>query len=158
MRIGNGFDVHAFCDGHSITLGGVAIAHTHGVAAHSDGDVLIHALCDSLLGALALGDIGTFYPDNDEQYRGIDSRILLREVVSMLHQKHYGIINCDSTIICQAPKIQPYSLMMRKNLADDMGVSLDCVSVKASTTERLGFTGRGEGIAVISNCLIDKMS
>jgi 2-C-methyl-D-erythritol 2,4-cyclodiphosphate synthase len=147
MRIGNGFDVHAFGDGDHVILGGVRIGHTQALVAHSDGDVVLHALCDALLGALALGDIGKYFPPSDERWRGANSRDLLRHCVSLIEAKGFALGNADITIICEQPKISPHSLLMQKNIAEDCRVSIDQVSVKATTTERLGFTGRGEGIA-----------
>ncbi len=147
MRIGSGFDVHAFGIGNHVTLAGVRIEHTHGLVAHSDGDVAIHALCDALLGALALGDIGVHFPPGDARYRGADSRELLRHCVDLIGQHGWKLGNADLTIICERPKIITHTLAMRELLAQDCAVDLDCVSVKATTTERLGFTGRAEGIA-----------
>lgn len=154
MRIGHGFDVHAFGPGDHVTLGGVRIAHTHGLLAHSDGDVLLHALCDALLGAAALGDIGRHFPDSDPAYRGIDSRRLLHRVVELIRAEGYAVGNVDATIIAQAPRIAPHVEAMRANIATDLGVRRDEVNVKATTTERLGFTGRGEGIAVEAVALL----
>jgi len=147
MRIGQGYDVHAFGEGDHIIIGGVSIAHEHGLVAHSDGDVLIHALCDALLGAAALGDIGQHFPDTDPNYSGADSRELLREVISLVTSKGYQIANADMTIIAQAPKMSPHIDQMRNNLAEDLSCSIDQVNVKATTTEKLGFEGRKEGIA-----------
>lgn len=157
MRIGYGFDVHRFgCEGPCI-LGGVKVPYSQGLIAHSDGDVVIHALSDALLGALALGDIGHFYPDNDDKYLNIDSRILLRDVYAKVKALGYRLVNCDITIMAQAPKMAPYELKMRENVADDLKCSLSDVSIKATTTEKLGFTGRGEGIAVSAVVLIEKI-
>jgi 2-C-methyl-D-erythritol 2,4-cyclodiphosphate synthase len=147
MRVGSGFDVHAFGDGDHVVLGGVRIAHGRGLLAHSDGDVAIHALCDALLGALALGDIGTHFPPSDEQWRGADSRRFLRHCALLLDQHGWTLGNADVTIICEAPRIGPHVEAMRANLAADLGAGVAQVSVKATTTETLGFTGRGEGIA-----------
>lgn len=147
MRIGHGYDVHAFTEGEHIVLGGVRIPHTHAFAAHSDGDVLIHALCDALLGAVALGDIGRHFPDSSAEFKNIDSRILLRRVVSLLQERGYALGNADMTIIAQAPKLSPHIESMRANLADDLQAEVGQVNVKATTTEKLGFTGRMEGIA-----------
>lgn len=147
MRIGQGYDVHAFGEGGHIIIGGVSIAHEQGLVAHSDGDVLIHVLCDALLGAAALGDIGQHFPDTDPNYSGADSRELLREVVSMVTSKGYQLANTDMTIIAQAPKMSPHIEQMRNNLAEDLGCEIDQVNVKATTTEKLGFEGRKEGIA-----------
>lgn len=147
MRIGQGYDVHAFGEGDHITLGGVAIPYERGLVAHSDGDVLIHALCDALLGAAALGDIGQHFPDTDPTYSGADSRALLREVISLVMNKGYQLANADMTIIAQAPKMLPHIESMRSNIAEDLGCNIDQVNVKATTTEKLGFEGRKEGIA-----------
>ena len=147
MKIGQGFDVHAFGIGDHIVVGGVQIPHTYGLIAHSDGDVLLHAICDALLGALALGDIGKHFPDTDAEWKDADSRKLLRAVSQMVLEKGYVLGNLDSTLIAQAPKFAPYIDQMRGRIAEDLGVSVDQVSVKATTTEKLGFTGRGEGIA-----------
>lgn len=138
-----------------MVLGGVRIPHAKAFAAHSDGDVLIHALCDALLGAAALGDIGRHFPDTDPAYKGADSRVLLRRVVELLHEQGYRVGNVDATIIAQAPKMAPHIEAMRANLADDLGVALECVNVKATTTERLGFAGREEGIAAHAVALIE---
>jgi len=148
MRIGQGFDAHAFKSGGRLLLGGVEIEHDRGMQAHSDGDVVIHALCDAILGALALGDIGKHFPDNSDEFKGIDSRILLRKVVTLMQQREYGISNVDITVIAQQPKLAPYIERMREVLATDMKTGIENVSVKATTTEKMGFTGRGEGIAV----------
>lgn len=147
MRIGQGYDVHAFGEGDHITLGGVFIPYERGLVAHSDGDVLIHALCDALLGAAALGDIGQHFPDTDPNYSGADSRELLREVVALVKSKGYQLANADMTIIAQAPKMSLHIEQMRNNLAKDLGCVVDQVNVKATTTEKLGFEGRKEGIA-----------
>lgn len=154
LRIGNGYDVHQLAPGLPLVLGGVQIPHTKGCVAHSDGDVLIHALCDALLGALALGDIGHHFPDTSDEFAGIDSRILLARVVSMVREAGWEIVNVDNTILAQQPKIAPHILPMRQTLAGILGIPEDAVSVKATTTERLGFTGREEGIAVQSVCLL----
>ena len=148
MRIGHGFDVHAFGPGEWVTLGGVRIPHTHGLIAHSDGDVLLHALCDALLGAAGLGDIGQHFPDNRAEFRNIDSRILLRQVVLLLREQRLAVGNVDTTIVAQAPRMASYISAMRENIAVDLQVSPGQVNVKATTTERLGYIGRGEGIAV----------
>ena len=148
MRIGHGFDVHRFGEGDHIYLGGVNIPHAQGLIAHSDGDVLLHAVCDALLGAAGLGDIGKHFPDTDDRYKGIDSRELLRHVVALLKEKHLAPINIDSTIIAQAPKMAPHIETMRTNMAVDLGIEPSLVNVKATTTEKLGYTGRKEGIAV----------
>ncbi|MDR2318708.1 MULTISPECIES: 2-C-methyl-D-erythritol 2,4-cyclodiphosphate synthase [Pseudomonas] len=154
MRIGHGYDVHRFCDGDFITLGGVRIPHKYGLLAHSDGDVLLHALSDALLGAAALGDIGKHFPDTDPQFKGADSRVLLRHVVGIVKAKGWKVGNVDATIVAQAPKMAPYIETMRQLIAEDLQVELDQVNVKATTTEKLGFTGREEGIAVHSVALL----
>lgn len=147
MRIGHGYDVHAFCEGSQITLCGVSIPHTQAFLAHSDGDVALHALCDALLGAAALGDIGRHFPDTDQQFKNIDSRILLRQVVALLAEKGLHCNNADLTIVAQSPKLSPHIDAMVTVLAADLGVAADRVNVKATTSERLGFTGRSEGIS-----------
>lgn len=147
FRIGSGYDVHKLQEGLPMVLGGVSIPHTHGFVAHSDGDVLIHALCDALLGALALGDIGKHFSDQEAQYKGIDSRKLLKKVIALIESKGYRVGNVDGTIAAQAPKLAPHIEAMRAELARVMGVEVNRVSVKATTTERLGFEGRGEGIS-----------
>ncbi len=154
FRIGNGYDVHVLKEGLPMWLGGVKIESEIGFVAHSDGDVAIHALCDALLGAAALGDIGKHFPDSSDEWKGIDSKVLLGKVVSML--KGYEIVNADITIALQAPKLRPYIDSMRSTLARVMGVDVDRVSVKATTTERLGFVGRGEGCEVWATVLIEK--
>lgn len=155
MRIGQGFDVHAFCDGSFVTLGGVQIPFERGLKAHSDGDVLLHALSDALLGAAALGDIGHLFPDTSDEWAGADSRDLLRRVVERVREAGFEVVNVDTTIIAQAPKMAPHVETMRMNIAEDLGVSVSRVSVKATTTERLGFTGRSEGIACQAICLLE---
>lgn len=147
MRIGSGFDVHAFGEGDHLMLGGVRIPHDRGVLAHSDGDVAIHALCDALLGALALGDIGRHFPPSDERWRGADSRVFLRHCILLLGERGWRLGNADLTVVCERPKIAPHAEAMRAVLAADCNVALEAISVKATTTEMLGFTGRGEGIA-----------
>lgn len=154
MRIGHGFDAHRFCDGDHVVIGGVRIAHSHGMAAHSDGDVLIHAICDALLGAAGLGDIGRHFPDTDDAYKGIDSRILLRRVVVSLHACGWKVGNIDSTVVAQAPRMGPHIEAMRANLAADLQVDPAQVNVKATTTEKMGYTGRGEGIAAHAVALL----
>ncbi|MBQ0024588.1 MAG: 2-C-methyl-D-erythritol 2,4-cyclodiphosphate synthase [Bacteroidales bacterium] len=156
LRIGNGYDVHQLSDGLPLILGGVRIPHTQGCVAHSDGDVLIHALCDALLGALALGDIGQHFPDTSDDFKGIDSRILLDKVCGMVSQKGYRIVNVDCTVLAQKPKLAPYIVPMREELARVMSLPVGNVSVKATTTERLGFVGRCEGIAVYATALLEK--
>lgn len=157
MRIGTGFDVHAFGEGDSVVLGGVRIPHTRGLIAHSDGDVLIHALCDALLGALALGDIGKHFPPGDPRWKGVDSRELLRAVLAMLCERGWRVVNVDSVVMCERPKLLPHIEAMRACLAADMAVSADVVSVKATTTEKLGFTGREEGIAAQAVVLLERI-
>lgn len=154
IRIGNGFDVHALQEGLPMWLGGIRIEHNRGFVAHSDGDVLIHALCDALLGALALGDIGLHFPDNAQAFKGIDSKILLRRCVELVQQKGFEIGNVDCTVLAQAPKLRPYIDRMRETLAPILGIAIEEVSVKATTTERLGFTGREEGVAVYATALL----
>ena len=148
MRIGQGYDAHKFKDNGKLILGGVEIPYDKGMEAHSDGDVVIHALCDALLGAMALGDIGKHFPDTDDSYKGIDSRILLREVMSKVRQSGMKLGNADITIIAQAPKLASHIQSMREIIAADMSTAINNVSIKATTTEKMGFTGRGEGIAV----------
>ncbi len=158
MRIGQGFDVHAFGTGDHVVIGGVHIPFARGLVAHSDGDVLLHALSDALLGALALGDIGHFFPDSSQEWAGADSRILLRQVMGRISEQGYEVGNVDITIIAQAPKMAPHIEQMKINIADDLGIAMDRVGVKATTTERLGFTGRGEGIACQAICLLNKVA
>lgn len=155
MRIGQGFDAHKFTEGDHIILGGVNISYDKGMAAHSDGDVLIHALCDALLGAMSLGDIGQHFPDSSDEYKGIDSRILLRQVEEMMRQRGLQLVNADMTIIAQEPKLITYIDEMRENLAADLHTAKMNINVKATTTEKMGFCGRGEGIAVMAAVLID---
>ncbi|SEN00419.1 2-C-methyl-D-erythritol 2,4-cyclodiphosphate synthase [Luteibacter sp. UNCMF331Sha3.1] len=154
MRIGQGFDVHAFGEGDHVMLGGVRVPHGQGVLAHSDGDVVLHALCDALLGALALGDIGKHFPPSDETWRGADSRVFVREVAAMLAARGYTLGNADITVICEAPKVGPHAAAMRTLIAGDLGVDVDRISIKATTTETLGFTGRREGIAALATVLV----
>jgi len=154
MRIGSGFDVHAFGEGDHLMLGGVRIPFERGVVAHSDGDVAIHALCDALLGALALGDIGTHFPPDDPRWRDADSRAFLRRCNALVRERGWVLGNADITVICERPRIGPHATAMRALLADDLGVDVDVVSIKATTTETLGFTGRGEGIAAQAICLL----
>lgn len=155
FRIGQGFDVHAFEEGQFVTLGGIRIPHEYGLKAHSDGDVLLHALADALLGALSLGDIGHLFPDTESRWEGADSRALLHEVMRQVHARGFRVVNVDATIIAQAPKIAPHITGMRSNIAQDLQVAPDVISVKATTTEHLGFTGRGEGIACQAICLLE---
>ncbi|MBL8250555.1 MAG: 2-C-methyl-D-erythritol 2,4-cyclodiphosphate synthase [Candidatus Competibacter sp.] len=154
MRIGHGFDVHAFGEGDVITLGGVRIPHSRGLIAHSDGDVLLHAVCDALLGAAALGDIGRHFPDSNAEFKSIDSRILLRRVADLIRQQRLAVGNVDATIIAQSPRMAPHIPMMQTHIAADLNLSPDRVNVKATTTERLGYIGRGEGIAVHAVALL----
>lgn len=156
FRIGNGFDVHRFASDRELWLCGVKVDHDLGLLGHSDADVALHALCDALLGAAALRDIGYHFPDTDPAYKGADSRVLLRRVVELLAEKGYRPVNVDITIIAQAPKLLPYIERMRLTVAADLGLDTDCVSVKATTTEKLGFTGRREGIAAQASALIVK--
>jgi len=154
LRIGHGFDVHAFAAQRKLIIGGVEIAHPLGLAGHSDADVLLHAICDALLGAAGLGDIGHHFPDTDARFKGIDSRHLLCEVARLLTERGYRVVNVDSTIIAQTPKMAPHIALMQANIAEDLGVAPDAVNIKATTTEKLGFTGRGEGIAAEAVCLL----
>lgn len=154
IRVGHGFDVHQLVAGRRCIIGGVHIPYDKGLLGHSDADVLLHAICDALLGAAALGDIGRHFPDSDPQFQGIDSRQLLRHVVTLVKQKHFSLVNVDATVIVQLPKLAPYIGQMCANIADDCELTLDAVNVKATTTEKLGFTGRGEGIAAEAVCLI----
>jgi len=156
MRIGSGFDVHVFGEGDHLMLGGVRVPHDHGVLAHSDGDVVIHALCDALLGALALGDIGRHFPPSDERWRGADSRVFLRHCIGLIAERGWRLGNADITVICERPKIGPHAANMRSLLAEICGVGIDDISVKATTTETLGFAGRGEGIAAQAVVLLVK--
>lgn len=156
MRIGHGYDVHAFGPGDKIVIGGVVIPHHHGLVAHSDGDVLLHALCDALLGATALGDIGKHFPDTDMQYRNADSRSLLRMVYAKVGQQEWKITNADMTIVAQAPRMANYIPRMVETIAADLQCELNQINVKATTTERLGFTGREEGIACYAVVLLEK--
>lgn len=157
LRIGQGLDVHAFEPGDFVTLAGVQIPHTHGLKAHSDGDVLLHALADALLGALALGDIGQHFSDTDAAYRGADSRVLLRHVYALIQQHGYRLVNADITVACERPRLAKYNEPMRQNIAEDLGVGRDQVSVKATTTEKLGFTGRQEGILASAVVLLARV-
>lgn len=154
FRIGHGYDVHALAEGLPLVLGGVRIDHTKGCVAHSDGDAAIHAVCDALLGAVALGDIGLHFPDTSADFAGIDSRILLRRVAAMLREKGYEIGNVDCTIAMQRPRLRPHIDAMRRAMAEAMGIDPDCVSVKATTTERLGFEGREEGVSATAVALV----
>jgi len=154
IRIGNGFDVHALVAGRPLVLGGVAIPHKRGLAGHSDADVLLHAVCDAILGALALGDIGVHFPDTDARWKDADSRMLLHQVAALASERGWRIGNLDVTVIAEAPKLAPHVPAMRANLADDLACDVGAVSVKATTTERLGFAGRGEGIAALATVLL----
>ena len=155
MRIGQGFDVHRLVAGRRLVVGGVEIAHDKGLLGHSDADVLLHAICDALLGAAALGDIGKHFPDSDPKYKGIDSRELLRNVMALLADRGRRVVNVDATIIAQAPRMAPHIPKMVANIAADLGIEPHYVNVKATTTEELGFTGRGEGIAAQAICLVE---
>ncbi len=155
MRIGQGFDIHALVVGRKLIIGGVEIPYERGLAGHSDADVLIHAICDALIGAAGLGDIGTLFPDTDPRYQGVDSRNLLREVSDLLETGNFRVLNVDATIIAQAPKMAPHIGRMRENIAADLGLSATDVNIKAKTAERLGALGRGEGIAAEAIALID---
>jgi 2-C-methyl-D-erythritol 2,4-cyclodiphosphate synthase len=153
MRIGQGFDVHALVEGRKLIIGGVDIPYERGLLGHSDADVLLHAVCDALLGAAALGDIGRHFPDSDPRYKGIDSRELLRHCANLISA--WRVVNVDATIIAQAPRMAPHIARMVQNIAADLGLDPGCVNVKATTTEQLGFTGRGEGIAAQAICLLE---
>lgn len=154
MRIGQGYDVHAFCEGDFITLAGIKIPFTKAFAAHSDGDVLIHAICDALLGALALGDIGQHFPPNDDKWENCDSSVFLKHIMRLIAEQGYQVNNIDSTIICEQPKMKAHIIFMRENLAQVMDLEINQVSIKATTTEKLGFCGRAEGVAVQASCLL----
>ncbi|RXZ70839.1 2-C-methyl-D-erythritol 2,4-cyclodiphosphate synthase [Fusobacterium necrophorum] len=156
FRIGNGYDVHMLTEGRKLVLGGVEIPHNKGVLGHSDGDVLIHAVMDALLGALALGDIGLHFPDTEEKYRGISSLVLLEEVVSKMKKKEYQVVNLDVTLVLQRPKVRSYIDAMRENIAKYLETSLERVNVKATTEERLGFTGREEGVKAYAVVLLER--
>jgi len=154
MRVGQGFDVHALVPGRRCVIGGVDIPHDKGLLGHSDADVLLHAVCDALLGACALGDIGRHFPDGDARYRGIDSRELLRRVGGLVRESGFVPVNVDATVICEMPRIGPHAARMVANIAQDLGIDETAVNVKATTTEGLGFAGRGEGIAAQAVCLV----
>jgi len=154
IRIGHGYDVHAFGDGDHVMLGGVCVPHDRGLVAHSDGDVVLHALCDAMLGALALGDIGRHFPPSDPRWRGADSRAFVRHCDGLLRARGWRLGNADVTVVCERPKVGPHADAMRALIANDTGVDIDAVSVKATTSEALGFIGRGEGIAAQAVCLL----
>jgi 2-C-methyl-D-erythritol 2,4-cyclodiphosphate synthase len=156
LRIGQGFDVHAFGSGDRVVLGGVTLAHTHGVRAHSDGDVLLHALCDALLGAAALGDIGMHFPDSDPKWRGADSRVFLRHIFQLLRERGYVVVNVDVTVLADAPRLGKHRAAMCANVASDLQIDIGRVNVKATTSEGLGYIGRGEGIACHAIAMIEK--
>ena len=155
MRIGQGFDVHAFGHGDHVMLGGVKVPHSHGLVAHSDGDVAVHALCDALLGALALGDIGAHFPDSDPRWKGSDSVQLLVRCMGLTRERGYALGNADITVICERPRLAPHVEAMRARLAEALACNVDAISIKASTSEKLGFTGRGEGIAAMAVVLLE---
>lgn len=157
MRIGHGYDVHRLCENRKLILGGVEIEYEKGLLGHSDADVLLHAISDALLGAAAMGDIGCLFPDTDPKYEGADSLVLLKDVAEKIKEKGYFTVNIDATVLAQRPKLKPFIPRMRENIANAIGVDVDCVSVKATTEEGLGFTGTGEGIAAHCVCLIDKI-
>lgn len=154
LRIGLGYDVHAFGDGDHLMLGGVRVPHDRGVLAHSDGDVVLHALCDAMLGALALGDIGRHFPPSDPRWKDADSRTFVRHCAGLLRERGWKLGNADITVVCERPKVGPHADAMRRLIAQDAGVDVEAVSVKATTSETLGFTGRGEGIAAQAACLL----
>lgn len=157
FRVGQGYDVHAFGPGDHVVLGGVRIAHDAGVVAHSDGDVVLHALCDALLGAMALGDIGMHFPDTDPKWRGADSRVFLRHVAGLLTERQYQVVNVDATVLADAPRLGKYREQMRVNIAGDLGIGIDRVNIKATTSEGLGFVGKREGLACHAIALIDSI-
>ena len=156
LRIGQGFDVHAFGDGDHVMLGGVRVPHDRGVVAHSDGDVVLHAICDAILGALALGDIGRHFPPSDARWRDADSRMFVRHCRDLAADGGWRVVNVDATVLAEAPKVGPHAQAMRACIAEDLGVLIDAVSVKATTTETLGFTGRREGLAAMAVCLLSR--
>ena len=156
MRIGHGYDAHRYIKGRPLILGGVEIPYDMGLEAHSDGDAVIHAICDALLGAAGLGDIGTYFPDTDKQFKNIDSRLLLQDVIKHLQKKFYTVGNVDVTILAQAPKMLPHISTMRSKMAEDLHVDTSAINIKATTTEKMGFIGRLEGIAVYAVCIINK--
>jgi 2-C-methyl-D-erythritol 2,4-cyclodiphosphate synthase len=156
LRVGQGYDVHEFGPGDTVMLGGVAIPHTHGVRAHSDGDVLLHALCDALLGAAALGDIGMHFSDTDPKWRGTDSRVFVRHVYGLLQARGYGVVNVDATVLAEAPRLGKHRAAMCSNIAADLQIDIDSVNVKATTSEAMGFVGRREGLACHAIVMIEK--
>ncbi|MFC4312172.1 2-C-methyl-D-erythritol 2,4-cyclodiphosphate synthase [Steroidobacter flavus] len=158
LRIGQGYDVHAFTAGDHITLGGEKIPHSHGILAHSDGDVLLHAICDALLGAAGLGDIGMHFPDTDARWKGADSRAFVRHVRDLLKVSDYVVVNVDTTVICEAPRLGKYREAMRANIAADLGINITRVNIKATTSEKMGFIGRAEGLACQAIALIEHIS
>lgn len=158
LRIGQGYDVHAFTTGDHVTLGGEKIPHTQGILAHSDGDVLLHAICDALLGAAGLGDIGMHFPDTDPRWKGANSRAFVRHVRDLLKERDYVVVNVDSTVICEAPRLGKYREAMRSNIAADLGVNITRVNIKATTSEKMGFIGRAEGLACQAIALIEHIS
>lgn len=157
MRIGFGYDVHRFAEGRDLWLGGIKIPHSMGLLGHSDADVVIHAICDALLGAAALGDIGTHFPDNSEKFHNIDSKILLRKTVHLLQEQGFGIGNIDCTVAAQSPRLSPYIQEMSETLSHETGIPVNCISIKATTTEKLGFEGRQEGISAYAVALITEI-
>lgn len=158
FRIGHGYDVHRLTEGETLWLGGILVPHTKGTVAHSDGDVLIHAICDALLGALKLGDIGTHFPDNSAEFKNIDSKLLLERSYRLVQEKGFEIVNIDSTISAQEPKLKPYIPEMEQTMAEVLGVEVDRISVKATTTEKMGFEGREEGISALAVVLLEERS
>ncbi|GFE80778.1 2-C-methyl-D-erythritol 2,4-cyclodiphosphate synthase [Steroidobacter agaridevorans] len=158
LRIGQGYDVHAFTAGDHVTLGGEKIPHSHGILAHSDGDVLLHAICDALLGAAGLGDIGMHFPDTDPRWKGADSRAFVRHVRDLLKVSDYVVVNVDTTVICEAPRLGKYREAMRSNIAADLGINITRVNIKATTSEKMGFIGRAEGLACQAIALIEHIS
>lgn len=158
LRIGQGYDVHAFTAGDHVTLGGEKIPHSHGILAHSDGDVLLHAICDALLGAAGLGDIGMHFPDTDPRWKGADSRAFVKHVRDLLKERDFVIVNVDSTVICEAPRLGRYREAMRANIAADLGVNIMRVNIKATTSEKMGFIGRAEGLACQAIALIEHIA
>jgi 2-C-methyl-D-erythritol 2,4-cyclodiphosphate synthase len=156
IRIGSGIDFHQLVAGRDLWIGGILIPHTKGALGHSDADVLLHAICDAMLGALSLGDIGTHFPDNDASFKNIDSKILLKRTLDLITSKGYYVVNIDSTLCLEAPKIKPYVISMQKCIAQILGIAEDAVSIKATTTETMGFTGREEGLVAMATCLLAK--